>query len=154
MIKKLSTMLFITNLGFAATTGTLLLQGSIPTSTNITVTGVSPFNNLNLTTTQSDLLVANVQEQNNTALGYKVTIASANTGKLKNGSVGSINYTAKYNGTAFTLSTTPVTVTNVTSQTTVTNITKPLTISYTGVTPASMMAGTYSDTLTLAIAAN
>ena len=158
---KMKTGLFAVVLGmglasgaFAATTGSVTIQGTVATVVAITVTGTTPFNALDLTTTQANLPVANVVEQSNDALGYKVTMSSANAGTLKNGTAGSVAYTAKYNATTVTLSATPQNVTTAPATTTVVNVTKPLTISYTGAAAASMMAGTYSDTLTFTIAAN
>lgn len=146
--------LAFTSSAMAATTGSLTIQGVVPAVVAITVTGQGTYNNLSLSTTAADLLVANVVEQSNDGLGYKVTVASANAGLLKNGTLGQVTYTAKYNATVFTLSTTPVQVTNQGPQTTVVNVTKPLVISYTGVPAVNMMSGTYSDTLTFTITAN
>lgn len=137
----------------AATTGSITISGVVPKVVSITVTSVAGFNTLDLTSTQTALTVANVQEQSNDSLGYSVTIASANAGKLVNGS-NNIAYAAKYNNVSFTLSTTPVTVTTQRAQTVVVNTTKPLTIAYTGVPSANMMSGTYSDTLTFTVSAN
>ncbi|MBI3557666.1 MAG: fimbrial protein [Deltaproteobacteria bacterium] len=138
----------------AATSGSVTIQGTVPTVVAITVTGIAPFNALDLTTTQANLPVADVVEQSNDSLGYKVTMSSTNAGSLKNGSLGSVAYTAKYNGTTVTLSATPQQVTSTGSTTAVVNATKSLTISYTGAASASLMSGTYSDTLTFTIAAN
>ena len=138
----------------AATTGSITIQGSVPSTVAITVTGTTGFNTLDLATNATNQQVASVVEQSNSATGYKVTLASANAGALKNGTIGSVSYTAQYNSVNVSLSTTAQTVTNTTSATAVVNVTKPLTVSFTGQAPASMMAGTYSDTLTLTIAAN
>lgn len=156
-IKALLGLLTVTlssSLASAQTTGTITLSGSVPAATAIVVTGVGTFNNLDLTTTQSNLQVANVREINNTPNGYTVRMTSANGGLLKNGSIGSLTYTARYNGVAANLNTSPVTVTNASASTSVVNVLKPLTISYTGVSADSLMAGTYSDTLTFTITAN
>lgn len=146
--------ILISSVAFAATTGTLLLSGNIAPTVSISVTGVGQHNNLDFTTTATDFHVANVLEKSNVSTGYKVTIASANAGQLKNGSAGQIAYTAKYNGTSFSLSTTPVTVTNVTSQTNVANSLKQVSISFSGIAAESVMSGTYSDTLTFTISTN
>jgi hypothetical protein len=138
----------------AATTGQIVLSGSVAAATAITVTGAAGYNTLDLSTSQTDLVVADIVEINNTSLGYKVTMASANSGALKNGAVGSLTYTAKYNGTAATLSSTAVVVTNAAASSTVVNSSKQLKISYTGAPANSMMVGNYTDTLTFTIAAN
>lgn len=153
MIKYLLLFLFATN-SFAATTASVTLSGSVPAATAIVVNPVSPYNNLDLTTTQTNLLVANVREINNTTLGYIVRVSSLNAGALKNGPTNSIAYTAKYNGVTFNLTVAPVTVTTQGTQTSVINIVKPLTISYTGQPSENQFNGSYSDTLTFTIIAN
>ena len=138
---------------FAALTGSITVSGSVPAATAVVVTGVAGYNALDLTTSATDLSVASVREINNTTGGYTVTAASSNSGQLKNGSLGSVAYTAKYNGTSFSLSSTPVTVTTGAASNTVVNVVKSLQISYTGQSAQNLMAGTYSDTLTFTIAA-
>ncbi len=154
MNKLIVLFLLLSTTVYGATTGNITLNGIVPAVVSITVTGVGSFNALTLATTQTDLTVANVIEQSNDSLGYKVTVSSANTGTLKNGAVGSIAYTAKYNGTSFVLSPTAVQVTNQAAQAVVVNATKALAISYTGVPNVSVMSGAYSDTLTFTITAN
>ena len=153
-MKYLLAFLFIALPAQAATVGAIILQGVVPKVVSIAVVGVSPYNTLDLTTTQVNLPVANATEQSNDLSGYTVTLSSANAGSLKNGALGSIAYTAKYNAVTVTLSATPVTITNVASQVAVVNTTKPFTISYTGVPYVSILSGTYSDTLTFTISAN
>lgn len=138
----------------AALTGNITIQGAVANAVVINVTATAGYNALDLSATAADLQVASVNEKSNVATGYKVTLASANAGLLKNGTIDSLTYTAKYNGTSVTLSTTAQTVTNTTSGTGLVNVTKPVVISYTGQAPDTMMAGTYSDTLTFTIAAN
>lgn len=149
-----STLALMSPSAIAATSGSITISGAVSAATAIVVTSVAGFNNLDLATTQVDLSVANVREINNTTNGYTVTATSTNAGLLKNGTLGSISYTAKYNGTSFTLSTTPQTVTNAAASNVVVNVVKPLVISYTGSAPETHMVGTYSDTLTFTIAAN
>ena len=139
---------------YAATTGNIAISGIVPASTAIAVNTVSGYNSLNLAVTAAGQVVANIQETNNTVNGYTVTMSSQNAGTLKNGTLGSLAYTAKYNNAAVTLSTTAATITTSGASTAVVNVSKPLAISYTGVPAASMMQGTYSDTLTFTITAN
>ena len=63
----------------AATTdqGTLNLSGVVNEAVSLSITAEAVADNLDLATTQSDLLVATVTESSNTALGYDVTISSA-----------------------------------------------------------------------------
>lgn len=144
----------VTTSAFGALTGSITISGSVAAATAITVTSSPGYNTLDLSNSVTDLQVASVRETNNTTLGYRVTLTSANAGQLKNGSVGSLAYSAKYNGASVTLSTTPQTITNTGNSNTVVNVLKPLAISYTGAAANTMMAGTYSDTLTFTIAAN
>lgn len=146
--------ILLSSIAQAATTGSITLQGVVPSVVSVAVTGQGTYNALNLAATQTNLLVANVQEQSNDTLGYKVTVASANAGQLKNGTLGQVTYTAQYNSVTFTLSTTAVQVTNQAAQAVVVNAVKPLTVSYTGVTAVSTMSGTYTDTLTFTVIAN
>lgn len=139
--------------GFSATSGNITISGNVAAATAIVVTSVAGYNALDLSTTAADLAVANVREINNTLNGYTVTLASANSGSLKNGTLGSVSYTAKYNGVAATLSSTPVTVTTSPASNSVVNVLKGFAISYTGQPAQDLMVGTYSDTLTFTIAA-
>lgn len=139
---------------YAALTGSITISGSISAATAIVVSTVAGYNSLDLTTTATDQNVATVREINNTAAGYSVTLTSANAGKLKNGSLGQVTYTAKYNGSAVTLAASPQTVTTQGSQSAVVNVVKNFAISYTGTAAQDLMVGTYSDTLTFTIAAN
>lgn len=143
-----------TTSAFAATTGSLLLQGIVAKKVNIVVTPVAVASALDLGTTQSDLKVATVNEQSNSKTGYKVTITSANLGKLKRTDGAEVfSYSLKYAGAAVGLtSAAGTTFTN--SSASAVNVNKDLNISYTGVAAESMVEGTYSDTVTLNIAAN
>lgn len=157
MTKKITAALLLvigTSSLHAATTGSVTLSGLVPKVVSIAVTPVAPYNTLDLTTTQANLPVANVQEQSNDTDGYTVTVSSLNAGLLKNGVVDSLVYTAKYNAVSFALTVAPVTVTSVGSSVSIVDVTKSLTIGYTGVPSVSLMNGSYSDTITLSIVAN
>lgn len=138
---------------YGAVTGSITLSATVPAATAIVVTGTGSYNTLDLSTAATNLAVASIREINNTTGGYTVTAASTNAGKLKNGSAGSVTYTAKYNGSSFTLSSSPVNVTTSPASTSVVNIVKSLQISYAAQPAGSLMAGTYSDTLTFTISA-
>ena len=143
-----------TTSAFAATTGSLLLQGIVAQKVNIVVTPVAVASALDLSTTQSDLKVATVNEQSNSKTGYKVTITSANLGKLKRTDGAEVfSYSLKYAGASVGLSTAAGS-TFTTSTSAAVNVNKDLNISYTGVAAESMVEGTYADTVTFNIAAN
>ena len=143
-----------TSTSFAATTGTLLLQGLVAQKVSVAVTPSSVASALDLTTTQSDLVVGSVNVKSNSKTGYKLTITSANLGKLKRTDGAEVMaYTMKYGSAAVGLSTATGTVfTN--SSASIININTDLKVSYTGVAAESMVEGTYNDTVTLNIAAN
>lgn len=138
----------------AATTGTLNLIGIIPKKVEITVTPKAAASTLDLTTTATDLSVATVTGKSNVLLGYKITITSANLGKLINSGSASplaneVAYTMKLDAAAVTL--TAPTVLNFTG---LAPFSKDVNISYTGVDAADYKEGNYTDTVTFSIAAN
>lgn len=136
----------------AASFGTITISGIVPSNTSITVNPTSGYNALDLVNGVTNQQVCSITEKNNTTAGYTVTLSSTNAGTLKNGTLGNVPYTAKYNNASVTLSTSPVTITNQGSQSTPINIVKQFTVTI----PASpdVMTGTYSDTLTFTISAN
>jgi hypothetical protein len=156
-MKKIFSILVITfsaSAAFSATTGTILLQTLVPKKVAISVSAVSISSALDLSTTQADLKVAVVNESSNSNTGYKVTITSANLGKLKRtGGAETFSYSLKYGGATVGLSTTSGSIfTN--PATTIVNVNKDLNISYTGLSPETMIEGSYQDTVTLNIASN
>lgn len=149
--------MFIMGKAYPASTGTLTLTGTVSPVLNIIVNPNTIATTLDLTTTQTDLVVASVTEQSNSNTGYKITLSSANNSNLKrSGGTELKAYTLKYNGTTVGLgssSSTPIVAKTVSSGVPVTN-TSNVSISYTGQAASSMVAGTYSDVITLAIQAN
>lgn len=149
-----SALSLFTLTSFAATQGTLLLQGTISQVLSLSVQAEAGVNNaLDLTSTESDLKVAEVTEQTNSNTGYKILVRTANGGKLKNGSLDQVSYTMKYDGTAVALALTDTQAKSVTTGG-VYNNTSDVEISYTGQSAASLTQGTYSDTVTFTIQAN
>lgn len=136
----------------AATTGTLLLKGSVAPKLSIEVTPEAIASTLPLDISQTNTIVASVREKSNSNTGYKVTISSSNLGNLKRSSGTELfPYTLKYNNVALNLAS-PV-VNSHPSASSV-NVTKDVAISYTGVPAEDMVAGDYTDTVTFTIAAN
>lgn len=155
-MKKLliaASFMTIASSAFALTTGSIQLQGSVAQVISMTVTAQSIANTLDLTTTQNDLKVATVNESSNSKTGYTMTIASANLSKLKRtDGPETLSYTMKYNGSVISLASVGGTViTN--SSASVVNVNKDVNISYTGASAATMVQGTYADTVTFTIAA-
>lgn len=147
------TLALTTTAAFAATSGTLLLKGTVPRSISIEVTAESIAANLPLNTTQNNTKVAVVNEKSNSNTGYKVSVSSSNQGKLVHQSVASstVNYTLRYNSNAVNLAS-GQTFTYATGG--LANVNRNVDISYTGVPHESLVEGQYSDTVTFTIAAN
>lgn len=153
-ILAVTALLTLSTSAFSATTGSLLLQGLVAKKVSITVAAEAVASALDLETSQTNLKVATVNEKSNSNTGYKVTITSANLGKLKRASGTEVfNYSLKYGGAAVGLSTAAGTVFTSSAAASV-NVNKDLTVTYTGVANELMVEGTYSDTLTLDIASN
>lgn len=157
-MKKLliaTSLLTLTTTSFAATSGTLLLQGIVAKKVSIVVTPQAVASALVLETSQTDLKVATAVEQSNSSTGYKVTVSSANLGKLKRTDGSEVfAYTLKYGGASVGLSTAAGSVVTNSSSASVVNVSKDMAISYTGVAAETMVEGTYADTLTVNIASN
>lgn len=147
----LSALIF-SGVASAATTGSLILRGNVPDILSIEVTAEPVATTLDLSTDQTDLKVATVQEKSNSETGYTVSISSANDGVLlRAGGAESINYTMKYNGAIVDLSGVQ-TFSNPAAAAVTVN--KDVTISYVGQSYDDLVAGDYEDTVTFSISAN
>lgn len=167
MKKLMISLLALGTMGtaFSATTATLTLQGIIADVLNISIaeSATNDPQSLDLTTTQANLNIATVTEESNSGTGYKILVRSTGDANLLHSSVASpagaaannsVGYSLRYDNVAVAgLTTTDVTIKTVSTGAIVTD-TSALDISYTGVTAASMLSGTYSDTLTFTIQAN
>ena len=132
----------------AATTGSLLFKGTVPQVLSIAVTTETIATSLPLDTSQTNTKIATVQEKSNSQTGYKVTISSANQGKLvRTGGSEQFAYSMSYNNATLNL-----VLTNPASS--AASVNKDVRITYTGVPNEQMVAGDYVDTLTFTIAAN
>jgi spore coat protein U-like protein len=136
---------------FAGTTGTLVLKGTIPARLNIAVTPETVAGTLDLTISQTNLLVATAYESSNSKTGYTVALSSANAGKLIETGGESVTYSLKYNDVAVNLAAS-VTVTDA-SGGKYKSVAKSIKISYTGTAAEDLTEGDYTDTITLTIAA-
>ena len=149
-MKLLLLSLLLTTSTFAATTGTLILKGTVPQLLDILVTPEPFATTLPLSTTQADSLVAEVRERSNSATGYTVSVSSANLGKLVHETVltSTVNYSLKYNGQTV----------NLLTGSTFSELTRgvknrDVEISYTGVPEIDLTEGEYTDTVTFTIVA-
>lgn len=148
-----ASLLALSTSSFAATSGTLLLRGSVQRVLSISVTADSIAQTLDLSTNKTDLKVATVNEKSNSKSGYKVSISSANLGKLKRTDGAEVfSYTMKYGTQAVNLGSAQDLVISSTAGTA--NVNKDVSVSYTGIAQDLMVEGTYEDTVTFTIAAN
>src|SRR5665647_1673233 len=114
----------------AATSGSLLIKGTVPQNLSIIITPLAIASNLPLDTSQTDTQIATVNEKSNSNTGYKVNINSANSGNLKRVSGNDLfAYSMKYNGAGLNLSS-PVDITY--GGASHVNLNRNVTISYTG----------------------
>ena len=146
----------------AQTTGSITLTGVVSQILEITVTPEAGYDSLDLTTSQTDLLVATVNERSNSQAGYRVEVESTNAAAAASstpffvgadpGNTDTLTYSVSYGGAAATFNTSGVAeVTNVGSTTGTAGVNKAVEITYTG---SFLNADTYSDTLTFTIIAN
>ncbi len=139
----------------AASSGTLLIQGTVNLVNDIVITPNSNATALNITGGESSKLVATVAETSNNLTGYKIQMSSANASKLVHNTdnTKSTPYTVSYaGGSAMTLTSTAQTVKTVNSLTGLTTATSNVNATVTALPTA--VAGTYQDTITVAIVAN
>ena len=142
----------------AALSGNITISGTVANNTSITVASHAGYNTLDIAGGVTDQQVATATETCNDKLGYKVTLTTLNAGSgtaafLKGpaGNTDTAPYTMTYNGVAVTLVAGSAVVTSVTAKTPSTGVTKNLNVTI----PAIWVnADTYTDTITLTIAAN
>ncbi|MEK2643852.1 hypothetical protein [Bdellovibrio sp. BCCA] len=159
-ITKLATAVMTTlalgSTAMAASSGTLLLQGTVNAINDVVVTANGTNNTtLNIVAGETGKNVASVAETSNNLAGYKIYISSATGGELRNtaDATKKTSYKIGYDGaTAVTPTVAGVMVKNVTSLTGLTNDTSDVVAEVTAYSTAP--AGTYQDTLTVAIVAN
>ena len=143
--------------------GTLTLEGTVPKIVTINVSPKSVASNLDLSTDQTDLLVATVTETSNVRAGYSVTVQSANAASqsttdpffasTSGGNSDTLSYTLKYDGDTVSFTGgSAATVTDASDKTAVGGSTHEVRISYTGTTK-NLYADSYQDTLTFTITA-
>lgn len=144
--------LLLTSNVFAGTTANLTLRGTVPAVISITLSAEAGATTLDLSSTATDLLVGAVDERSNSLTGYTISITSLNAGHLKNGTADQLAYTLKYDGVLVNLSSTSTAKTVFSGG--VFYNTSNMEISYTGKAATDMVAGDYSDTLTVEISVN
>jgi len=162
MIKKiilvLSFITITTTMAFSATTGNLIISGTVPEILEITVIAAAGSTTLDLTQSVTDLHIGDVVERSNVIAGYTVSISSTNaatgTPHFKGSSPtnsDTLNYTLNYDGAAISFSGGSALISDVNSKTATLGSSKALNITYDG-TADFLNSDTYSDTLTFTIA--
>ncbi len=137
---------------FAATSGTLNLKGKVNEKLSILVTPEAVALTLDLEVSANDLKVASVNEKSNSNSGYKISISSANLGKLiRTGGAEEFPYSIKYDSQVIDLVNGDEIVH---SSAVVADVDNDVLISYTGIPAEDMVAGNYKDTITFQISAN
>jgi hypothetical protein len=143
--------------GLAAMSGNIIISGTVPNNTSITVASQAGYNTLDIANGVTAQLVAIATETSNDKLGYTVKLTTANapagTAAFLKGPAGNTDtapYTMTYNGVAVTLVAGSATVTTVSAKTGSGGVAKNLNVTI----PAVWVnADTYTDTITLTIAA-
>ena len=153
-------MLAVALPGFSATTGTLVLQGTVPGILEISVSALPAASSLALETTQTNLAVANVTERSNRKAGYTVSLQSANAGSgssffFKSADVANtdtLDYTLTYDGSPVSLVAGTALITDASARTPSAGVVKSLAISFAGAA-SYLNEDAYADTLTFTITA-
>ena len=158
-MKKFVTLAVLATLSlnaFSAQTDSddLKLKGKVPKRVSILVTPDAQALNLDLEATPTSP-VASVNEKSNSVDGYKITIDSANNGKLVNqsDSTESVTYTMSYGSQPVDLAIDGDEVKNITTGGLV-DEDVDVTIAYTGKPHEERVSGNYTDTVTFTITAN
>ena len=150
-MKMLLLLLLMSSPVYSATVGSLALTGIIPKKVEISVTPAPSASSLDLETTQTNLSVGTLTGKSNSVAGYKISVSSANLGKLKHTVTPTqfVNYTLR-------IATTPIDLTTggFINYVGVGTYTKDVNISYTGVDGFLFDNGNYTDTVTFTVSAN
>jgi len=145
---------------FAATSGSIVLQGTVPPILEVTVTTEGIASSLDLSVNVSDLLVGTVVERSNKKAGYTVSVESVNatadgTPRFKSidaGNLDFLDYSITYGGIPVVFTGGTAQVSDVSDKTTGTGTSNQIRITYDGST-AFMYEDAYEDTLTFTIQA-
>ena len=137
-----------------ATTNQVALSGTLAASSSLTVTAATAASALPIGTATANLQVATVVELSNDKAGYKVTLASANSGVLQEASgPDTLPYTLAYGASSGTA--TAVNFSNpIATASTRTSGSGTTNYLYMSFGTPYINADTYSDTLTFTITGN
>lgn len=152
--------LFISVYAFSLTSGTLVLQGTVPGILEITVNSSANATALDLTANVTDILVASIVERSNKKAGYTVIVESQNAVTLGQPSFKStdstnsdtLTYTLTYGTTPVTFVAGQALISDVNTKTGGSGTAKDVKISYTGASQF-LFEDSYKDQLTFTITA-
>ena len=137
---------FLSAPALAQSSGTVALKGTVPLVCTVGVTDLNQ--SLNLTGGESAKSVGSIVENCNSGTGYNITVSSSNAGKLKAASgTAEISYTVGYDGQSGGLAS------NLTVARSGAQFSKTSSLAVTVPANAQAIAGNYSDTVTITIAA-
>ena len=153
VLAVLAVVAFASLQGFAATTATLNLTGTVSPTLSVSVAAAPAASTLDLTLDVTDLVVAAVTEKSNMASGYDLWVTSSNKGAFTGVNSDRLGYAFKFGSTSLDLSAafSPI-LGNYFEKTTQAGLVSAVSISYSG-SAANLFAGTYTDTVTFTIAA-
>ena len=149
----LSAVITLSTFG-ASDSDDLILSGTVPEVTSITVTGNASATTLDIINGETGTLVASSSEESNSLGGYKITMHSTNNGFLQNTSNATVKtaYQINYGSAGYlTPGTSGSPVDVVTVAGTGSKITNSRNINVNVTALASAGVGTYSDTVTFTI---
>ncbi|MES2527064.1 MAG: fimbrial protein [Bdellovibrionota bacterium] len=141
---------------FSATSDDLKLKGKVPKKLSIKVTQLQIATDLDLEASPNDMVIASVEENSNSNVGYKISAQSLNGGVLKNPAAGSVpvSYSLSYDGIGFTLPATGSVEVKNEGTSGVYNTSSDIGITYVGADHETRVEGSYTDTVTFTIATN
>jgi len=144
----------------AATTGSIAISGTVPAIIELAVTSEAVAQNLPLTQTVSDLLVATVVERSNKKAGYTVVLESSNakangtpSPTLRSAATNDeLPYSVKYDGANAQFTGGVAIVSDASAKTVAEGVSKAVTVSFNGA-DYFLDESSYGDTLTFTIIA-
>ena len=142
----------LANKAYSASTGTLIISGTVAPITNIVVNPTADASNLNITNGETSKIVASVVETCNVLASYRIRMRSTNNSKLKHTTdpTNNTTYTISYdNGPYIALSTTDQDVKISGGLYSLTTNTSSVRVNVAAYETAP--AGVYSDTITISI---
>nr|BFD65240.1 hypothetical protein HAGR004_02620 [Bdellovibrio sp. HAGR004] len=171
MFKALAAVsaLVVSTNAFAASSGQLLITGTVAETTylSLTATGTDPLENVDQTLNVDDIVngaatqlsFANIMHEiSNSTAGYKITLSSVNAGELQGPGTSKVKYSLDYNSAKIGISNCALTSSCTASSGALTAKTSSavsvnVKATSTAAEIAALQSGVYSDTVTVTIEA-